>query len=66
MPTHSTQFKVQRADFINLKEAGAILGFNPHSVRRLISQGRLRGYRIGNKAIRVRRSDVMALIEPVN
>lgn len=66
MPTHSTQFKVQRADFITLTAAGQILGFNPRSVRRLIAQGRLRGYRIGNKAIRVRRSDVMALIEPVN
>ena len=50
---------------ISLEAAAERLDMHPRTVRRLISQGRLPGYRVGDRAIRLRMSDVDKLLEPI-
>jgi excisionase family DNA binding protein len=45
--------------------AASILGCTVATIRTFIAEGRLPGYRIGPRMIRVRRDDVEALICPV-
>lgn len=55
-------------EFITLQEAAARTGFSVFTFRGLINEGRLPGYRLNDKpgsAIRVKRSDVAALMKPV-
>jgi excisionase family DNA binding protein len=55
-------------EFITLQEAAARTGFSVFTFRRLINEGQLPGYRLNDKpgsAIRVKRSDVDALLKPV-
>ncbi len=48
-----------------IDEAADYLGVTPRTVRRYIAEGRLTGYRIGNKLIRVDMADVAALVVAV-
>ncbi len=51
---------------VSITEASRILGVAPNTVRKLISSGELRAYKIkGVLGIRVEREDVEALITPV-
>lgn len=55
-------------EFISLKDAAARTGFSVFTFRELVSAGTLRAYRLSEKpgsAIRVRISDVDALMRPV-
>ena len=54
--------------YITLKDAAARIGFSAWSIRVLVNQGKLPGYRISDKpgsTIRVKVSDVNALMNPV-
>lgn len=50
---------------ISVTEAGNRLGFNEKTIRRYIAAGRLTGYRIGPRALRVDAAEVEALAQPV-
>lgn len=51
--------------YITLDEASEILSLDDKTVRRYIRDGRLAGYRIGPRALRVTLDDVLGLIEPI-
>jgi excisionase family DNA binding protein len=51
---------------ISLDEAAEELGTSLRTVRRLVSQGHLRAYKIGNsRLVRVDRDDIQAALKPV-
>ncbi|MCA2302733.1 helix-turn-helix domain-containing protein [Mycobacterium intracellulare] len=50
---------------LTIAQAADILGVHPISVRRYISRGVLRGYRVGPRMIRLRAEDVEALHKPI-
>jgi excisionase family DNA binding protein len=50
---------------ISVEAAASCLDMNPRSIRRYIADGKLAGYRIGDKLIRVDQADVDALIRPI-
>jgi excisionase family DNA binding protein len=53
-------------EFVNAKEAAEIIGVTPRTIYNLISDGRLRAYRIpGTRDNRIRRSDIEAALLPV-
>lgn len=53
------------SDYIDVNEAGALLGCSHWTIRRRIADGALPGFRIGPRTLRVRRSDVLALLQPI-
>jgi excisionase family DNA binding protein len=51
---------------LSLDEAADELGISKRQVRRLISSGQLRAYRVGNcSIIRIDRDDLAAVLRPV-
>ncbi len=50
---------------LTLKEAAEWYGVCERTLRRRIAEGRLPAYRVGPRAIRVRRADVEALARPI-
>lgn len=55
-------------EFISLKDAAARTGFSVFTFRHLVNAGKLRAYRLSDRpgsAIRVKFSDVDALMQPV-
>lgn len=54
------------SEFITVADVCEILGQAPQTVRIKIAEGHLPAYRIkGSRGIRVKRSDVEALLEPI-
>jgi excisionase family DNA binding protein len=51
-------------ELLTIKEAAALLKMSTVTVRRWLKQGRLVGYRVGARSIRLRRHDVEAMLEP--
>lgn len=52
--------------WISINQAAFELGLNPKTIRRRIADGTLRAMRVvGTNAIRIRRSDLDALMRPV-
>lgn len=52
-------------DLLTINEAAAIVGVHPLTLRRYVSAGRLPGYRLGPRSLRVRRSDLGDLLRQV-
>lgn len=51
----------------SVDDAGAILAVHPRTVRRYVRTGKLPAYRLaGERVVRIRRADLMALLEPVH
>jgi excisionase family DNA binding protein len=50
-------------ELLTIKEAAALLKMSVVTVRRWLKQGRLVGYRVGPRSIRLRRCDVEVLLE---
>ena len=48
------------------RESAAMLRCDEKTIERYIAAGRLRAYRLGNRSIRIKRSDLLALLEPVD
>lgn len=53
-------------ELISLEEASNILGCSTKTVRRRIAEGKLTGYRMGPRFIRLRRSEVEQLLIPMH
>ncbi|MFC9438958.1 helix-turn-helix domain-containing protein [Nocardia sp. NPDC057030] len=52
---------------LSLQVAAAQLHLNVRTIRRMISAGVLKGYKVrGTRAIRVRQDDVIALLSPIS
>lgn len=47
------------------REAAAHLGVTERTIRRLIESGDLPAYRVGSKIIRIKRTDIDALLRPI-
>lgn len=53
------------ARYVPINDAATYLSCAPKTVRRLISAGKLDAYRLGNRAIRVDREQLDALLRPI-
>jgi excisionase family DNA binding protein len=53
------------SDLISVNEAAEIVGVTHFTIRRRIADGSLPGYRFGPRTLRVRRSDVLAMLRPL-
>lgn len=51
--------------YVTIQYAGAYLGVTSGGVRKFISEGRLTGYRLGKRAIRVDLREVEELLRPI-
>lgn len=51
-------------EYISLREAAEILSVSDRTIRNMLADGRLRGYRIG-KLIRLARTDVLDALQPI-
>ncbi len=52
-------------DLLTKAEAAKLLKVSPVTISRWLKQGRLPAYRLGPRAIRIRRADLDALLDPV-
>lgn len=50
---------------MSITDVATYLGINPYTVRTMIADGRLRAYRLGDRVIRLRRSEIDAAMTPV-
>ncbi len=51
-------------DLLTIPEAAAALKVSPVTIARWLKQGRLPAYRMGPRAVRIRREDLMAVLTP--
>ena len=49
----------------SIDAAAEVLGVNPRTIRRMISSGQIRGYRVGPRLIRVDLNELDALASPI-
>lgn len=50
---------------LSIRDVAEFTGFHPDTIRRRIADGTLPAFRIGPRAIRIRREDAEALLRPV-
>ena len=55
----------QTSELLTVREAATLVKVSPLTISRYLRQGRLPAYRVGPRAIRVRRADVETLLKPV-
>lgn len=55
----------QQPAYLGIPEAAAYLGVDDKTIRRAIAAGRLPGYRLGRKLIKVKPADLEALLKPM-
>ncbi len=53
------------SDLITVNDAAELVGVTHFTIRRRIADGSLPGYRFGPRTLRVRRSDVLAMLRPI-
>lgn len=51
--------------YVTLKESAAYLGVTERTIRNFIARGDLPAYRIGNRALRIDRTDLDTIIKPL-
>jgi excisionase family DNA binding protein len=49
---------VQDSDLLSVREAAALLKFSTATIKRYLKSGRLPGYQVGPRAIRIRKQDL--------
>ncbi len=54
-----------RRKLISVEAAAERLNIHSKTIRRYIAEGRITGYRVGGKLVRVAEADVDALIRPI-
>jgi excisionase family DNA binding protein len=57
----------RRADddrLVSIAEAAEYLGVNVRSIRNMLTDGRLKAYKLGPRIVRIRLSDIDAALEP--
>lgn len=62
-PAEEREFMPERT--IPLEEAAKACGVSNLTMRRWITEGRVRGYRLGSRLIRVEIEDINAMFEPL-
>lgn len=50
-------------DFLKIKEASLFLGVSRDTLYRMIESGKITYYRVGAKAIRIKKSDLIQFVE---
>lgn len=50
--------------YVSLLEAAQYLGVTDRTVRQMIADGRLTGYRLGARVVRLRRDEIDAAMKP--
>jgi excisionase family DNA binding protein len=53
-----------RSDLLTIREAAEILRLSPESVRRRVRAGTIPACKLSQRAVRIRRADLDAIIEP--
>jgi excisionase family DNA binding protein len=53
------------ARYVSMDAAAEELGVSERTVRRMISEGHLPGYRVGKRVIRIKREDLDSLIRRI-
>lgn len=53
------------AAYIGIPGAADYLGVDPKTIRRLISSGKLPGYRLGNRIIKIKVTDLDGVLAPI-
>lgn len=56
--------EIQRRRYVSQAEAAEYLGVTTRTIRAMISDGRLKGYRSGNRLVRVDLNEVDAAMKP--
>lgn len=56
----------QIPQWLSMPEAGARIGVKARTIRAWIADGRLPAYRVGGRAVRIKASDVDALVTPID
>ena len=54
-----------RHRYFSILEAAEYLGVTTRTIRQMIADGRLTGYRLGARVIRLRREDIDAAMQPI-
>lgn len=54
----------QASDLLTVKEAANLLRVSPMTIKRYLKQGRLQAYQVGPRAIRIRKDDLQAVMQP--
>jgi excisionase family DNA binding protein len=54
-----------RRELLSLADAARLLDCSPRTVRRRISEGTLRAYRVGPRLVKIDLADVEALLRPI-
>ncbi len=55
----------QSHDYYTVPEAAAVLGVNPSTIWRWIKAKKLSAYRVGERAIRIKKADLQMVVRPV-
>ncbi|MEV0769939.1 helix-turn-helix transcriptional regulator [Nocardia salmonicida] len=63
---HTERGSEQASNLIRLKEAGALVGMHPTTIRRWIDRGLLRAVKVGPRVIKVERDAVLAVRRPLD
>jgi excisionase family DNA binding protein len=53
-------------DTLSVQECATFYGVNERFIRELIASRQLRAYRLGSRMIRIKRSDLVALLTPID
>jgi excisionase family DNA binding protein len=53
-----------RGPYLSIAQTAEYLGVTERTVRQMIADGRLRGYRLGTRVIRLRRDEIDAAMQP--
>lgn len=61
----ASRHRIVASRYVPLKEGADYLSITEQSLRRYIAEGRIQGYRLGKRALRVDRTDLDALLIPV-
>jgi excisionase family DNA binding protein len=54
----------ERRAFVSIADAAEYLGVTTRTIRQMIADGRLRGYRSGSRLVRLRLDEIDAAIKP--
>lgn len=55
----------KKRELVTLEVAAQYLGVSPKTVRQWISEGKLTGYRLGNRMLRVDQNELDGLLRPL-
>lgn len=56
--------EVSRRPYLSIAETADYLGVTTRTVRQMIADGRLTGYRLGARLVRLRRDEIDAALQP--